>query len=124
MAMNFGLFPFRMPRTVLAGVGAAERVGDEAKRLGGPRALVITDQGVLKSGWVDRTMERLQQAGLKTTLFSEVMAEPNMDFLNDTAARVREGGHDVVGGIGGGGSPASGKMIGGPPANGGEGGGS
>ena len=109
--MNFGLFPFRMPRTVLAGVGAAERVGDEAKRLGGARALVITDQGVLKSGWVDRTMERLQQAGLKTTLFSEVMAEPNMDFLNDTAARVREGGHDVVVGIGGGSSLDSGKMI-------------
>lgn len=118
--MNFGLFPFRMPRTVLAGVGAAERVGDEAKRLGGARALVITDQGVLKSGWVDKTMERLQQAGLKTTLFSDVMAEPNMDFLNDAAARVREGGHDVVVGIGGGSSLDSGKMIASLLANGGK----
>ncbi len=118
--MNFGLFPFRMPRTVLAGVGAAERVGDEAKRLGGARALVITDQGVLKSGWVDKTMERLQQAALKTTLFSDVMAEPNMDFLNDAVARVREGGPDVVVGIGGGSSLDSGKMIASLLANGGK----
>ncbi len=109
--MNFGLYPFRMPRTVLAGVGAAGRVGEEAARLGGTRALVITDQGVLKSGWVDKTMERLQQAGLKTRLFSEVMAEPHMDFLNDTVERVRSDGSDLVVGIGGGSSLDTAKML-------------
>lgn len=118
--MNFGLFPFRLPRTVLTGVGAADRVGEEAKRLGGSRALVITDQGVLKSGWVDKTMERLQQSGLQTTLFSEVMAEPSMDFLNDALARVREAGPDVVVGIGGGSSLDSGKMLASLLANGGK----
>jgi len=109
--MNFGLHPFRMPRTVLTGVGSAERVGEEAKRLGGTRALVITDQGVLKSGWVDKTMERLNQAGLKTTLFSEVMAEPDMGFLNGAADRVREGAPDLVVGIGGGSSLDTAKMV-------------
>jgi alcohol dehydrogenase len=109
--MNFGLYPFRMPRTLLAGGGAADRVGEEAKRLGGTRALVITDQGVLKSGWVDKTMERLHQAGLKTMLFSEVMAEPHMDFLDATAGRVREGGADLVVGVGGGSSLDTAKMV-------------
>ncbi len=118
--MNVGLYPFRMPRTVLAGVGAAERVGEEAARLGGTRALVITDQGVLKSGWVDKTMERLQQAGLTTRLFAEVMAEPNMDFLNDTAERVRPDGSDLVVGIGGGSSLDTGKMVAAILANGGK----
>ena len=109
--MNFGLHPFRMPRTVLTGVGSAERVGEEAKRLGGTRALVITDQGVLKSGWVDKAVERLNQAGLKTTLFSEVMAEPDMGFLNGAADRVREGAPDLVVGIGGGSSLDTAKMV-------------
>lgn len=118
--MNFGLYPFRTPRTVLTGLGAADRVGEEAARLGGTRALVVTDQGVLKSGWVDKTMERLQQAGLKTRLFSEVMAEPNMDFLNDTVERVRPDGSDVVVGIGGGSSLDTGKMVAAILANGGK----
>lgn len=118
--MNFGVYPFRMPRTVLTGVGAADRVGDEAARLGGTRALVITDQGVLKSGWVDKTMERLQQAGLKTRLFSEVMAEPTMDFLNASVERVRPDGSDVVVGIGGGSSLDTAKMVAAILVNGGK----
>ncbi len=117
--MSFGLYPFRTPRTVLTGVGAADRVGEEAARLGGTRALVITDQGVLKSGWVDKTMERLQQAGLKTRLFAEVMAEPHMDFLNDTVDRVRQDGSDIVVGIGGGSSLDTAKMVAAILANGG-----
>jgi alcohol dehydrogenase len=118
--MSFGLYPFRMPRTVLAGVGAAERMGDEAKRLGGTRALVVTDQGVLKSGWVDKIMERLQQGGLKTVLFSEVMAEPSMGFLNDTADKVRPNGPDLVVGIGGGSSLDTAKMLAAVLTNGGK----
>lgn len=109
--MSFGLYPFRMPGTVLTGVGAADRVGDEAARLRGARALVITDQGILKSGWVDKTMERLQQAGLKTTLFSEVVAEPPMGAMNDAADRLREADADLVVGIGGGSSLDTAKML-------------
>jgi len=56
-------------------------------------------------------VERLNQAGLKTTLFSEVMAEPDMGFLNGAADRVREGAPDLVVGIGGGSSLDTAKMV-------------
>ena len=49
---NATVSAFTIPPTVITGIGAAEQVGEQAKRLGGAKALVVTDPGISKLGYV------------------------------------------------------------------------
>jgi len=65
--MNFPkstIFSFSIPATVTTGVGASEKVGEAAKRLGARRALVVTDPGVAKLGYADQIVQWLARLGL------------------------------------------------------------
>ncbi|MCH8296347.1 hypothetical protein IH992_35150, partial [Candidatus Poribacteria bacterium] len=39
---------FTIPPTVITGIGASEKVGESAQRLGARKALVVTDPGIAK----------------------------------------------------------------------------
>jgi alcohol dehydrogenase class IV len=100
--MQTQLFPFRLPPMVLAGVGAIEKIGDEVRRLGGIRPLLITDRGLRLAGLADKVVELLAQSDLKAGVFDAVEAEPSFENLDLSLAAVRDGGHDLVIGLGGG----------------------
>ena len=55
--------PFRAPETQHVGRGAVERVGDEARRLGAARVLVVSDPGVARAGIATRVRDLLEGAG-------------------------------------------------------------
>ena len=61
---NSGVSAFTIPPTVITGSGAAEQVGEQAKRLGGEKALVVTDPGISKLGYADGIVKQLDAAGI------------------------------------------------------------
>jgi alcohol dehydrogenase class IV len=109
--MSFPVLPFRMPPTVLAGAGAAEQIGEEAKRLGGRRALLVADPGVVAGGSAAKIEKLLAAAGLEVRVFSEVKPEPAVSFMDSTVAAVRREGAELVVGLGGGSALDCSKMI-------------
>ena len=52
--MLFSPFSYEMPTRVEFGRGAAKKAGEEVKRAGGARALVISDGGVAGAGLLDK----------------------------------------------------------------------
>ena len=48
-----GAIVWSFPTRILFGVGAVQEVGAEARRLGGTRALIVTDKGVVRAGLVE-----------------------------------------------------------------------
>jgi alcohol dehydrogenase class IV len=109
--MSFGLHPFRMPPTVLAGPGAAGQVGEEAARLGGRRALLVADPGVVAGGSAARIEGLLRAAGLEVRVFSGVRPEPAVELMDAAAAAARREGAELVVGLGGGSALDCAKMI-------------
>ena len=65
----------RSPK-ILFGQDAFGQIGDEARRLGALRVLVVTDNGIVKEGHADRIAHHLHEAGCKSTLFTEVVENP------------------------------------------------
>lgn len=92
------------PKKLVFGTGASSRAGAEARNLGGTRALVVTDAQVRSAGLLDGVMESLEEAGLETGIFDWVEAEPPVRNVDDAGRMVREGGYNIVVGIGGGSS--------------------
>src|SRR5689334_15561145 len=99
------VFPFRVPQTQIFGQGAVARVGEEAKRLGATRALVVTDPGVAKAGIAGRVRDVLEQTGVATGLYDQVEPEPSVASVERAldAARSSDGrSYDLLVGVGGG----------------------
>jgi len=92
---------FEVPE-IIHGLGALTIVGQCAKRLGGERVLLVIDPGVIKAGWVDKTISHLKAEQLKYVVYDNVVTNPR-DFQVDEGARVYEREQcDVIVAIGGG----------------------
>ena len=114
---NFG---FTVPTQITFKVGAAEGIADEVKALGGTRALVVSEKGIIAAGIVDPILESLKDAGLEPRSFSEFSPNP-IDFeCLDGLKAAQEHKADILVGVGGGSSMDMAKMIGTLQTNGGN----
>ncbi len=67
--MDTKIISLRTPQLILAGVGASERLGPEAKAIGAKKALVVTDRGVVDSGTAKKIKEILEKEGIGVEIF-------------------------------------------------------
>jgi alcohol dehydrogenase len=110
------VFQFRAPPSHFFGAGAVERVGDEARRLGARRALVITDPGVERAGIAGRVRDLLEAAGVATGLYADVEPEPSVASVERAAAAASSGSpdagaYDLLVGVGGGSAMDTAKGV-------------
>lgn len=107
----FRTFGFRLPDQVIFGNDTVEQVGERARALGGSKALVVTDPGVIKAGLLERVTGSLEKAGLRFDVFGEVEPEPPTHSLEKAVAQARANKYDVFIGLGGGSSMDMTKMV-------------
>lgn len=87
---------------VIAGAESMSKVGEEAKRLGGKKTLVVTDKIIRKQGFPERAVEFLKAQGLNADVFDDIPGEPTIDSLRNAADYMKKNKYDSVVGIGGG----------------------
>jgi alcohol dehydrogenase len=93
------------PRTrVVFGEGAVDRVGELAREIGGKRALLVTDKGIVAAGHPLRAAGFLEAAGLSVTIFDEVRENPSTLDVERCVESARKAGIDFIIGLGGGSS--------------------
>lgn len=102
MRMLFSPFSYEMPTRVEFGRGAAKKAGEEVKRAGGARALVISDGGVSEAGLLDRVTKSLDDAFVPWKLFLDVEPNPKDRNVHRAADEAREFGADCLVAVGGG----------------------
>ncbi len=106
-----GIKIWSFPTRVIYGVGAVDKVGEEAKRLGAKRALIVTDKGVVKFGMVAPIEEALRAAGIETAIFDDVLGNPIEKNVHDGVAAFRAHDADLVIAVGGGSPLDVGKLV-------------
>jgi len=109
--MQAKFFPLRLPGMILFGCGAVSRIGEEAKVLGGNKVLIVCDPGIASTGMVDEVKAILEKSGLSVGVFSEVVPEPPAETVEPCVKMAREGGFDLVVGLGGGSSMDAAKVV-------------
>ena len=102
---------FSIPPTIITGAGSSEKVGEEAKRLGATNALIVTDPGIAKIGYADQIAKNLQNAGIATSIFSNVTPDPTLQNVTDGLYQYRAENCDLIVSIGGGSAIDCGKGI-------------
>jgi alcohol dehydrogenase len=102
---------FLSPNKVMIGSGTAQQVGREVKGLGGIKALVVTDKGVMGAGLTKTIEDSLRAENVEYGIYDQVEPEPPARIVDDCGKTAREGGYDVIVGFGGGSSLDVAKSV-------------
>ncbi|MBI4496154.1 MAG: iron-containing alcohol dehydrogenase [Deltaproteobacteria bacterium] len=94
-----GILP---PHGILFGFHTVRKTGEQAKRLGASRVILITDETMVRLGYAGVVREAMEKEGLAVEVFGQVEAEPHMETADTLRAIVRGGKFDLVVGLGGG----------------------
>ncbi len=96
-------FEFHDRTKVIYGQGTIKQTGEEAQKLAGTKALVVTDQPIKKLGFADTAAASLDKSGIETALLiDDVPQDSDADMINDIAARAKAAGVDICIAVGGG----------------------
>ncbi|HTH16807.1 MAG TPA: alcohol dehydrogenase-like regulatory protein ErcA [Magnetospirillum sp.] len=115
----FELRKFVAPEFIF-GVGARHRVGFYARNLNARRVLVVSDPGVTAAGWLAEVLDNLDQAGIRSTVFSDLTPNPKDSEVMAGVEAYRHGACDLIAAVGGGSVIDCAKGIGIVVANGGN----
>ena len=99
------------PDRIEYGIGATERLGSFAADRGADRALLVTDADLTAAGVIDAPREALEAAGVSVDVYDGVKPEPKLRMAEEAGERLRDGGHDLVVGVGGGSSMDTAKVA-------------
>jgi alcohol dehydrogenase class IV len=99
------------PTRIVFGEGAVGAIPGEAGRLGGKRALVVTDEGVNAAGLVEPVTDALESAGIAWAIFTGVSSNPLEAELLGATDAYRQHGGDFVVAVGGGSALDVGKLV-------------
>ena len=103
-------YKFEVPEIVF-GRGMLSQVGSCARRLGGRKIFLVSDQGLFNAGWVDQVMKSLMEAGLDFVYYDHVSINPKDVEVEEGAREYLRHGADVIVGLGGGSAMDAAKGI-------------
>ncbi len=102
--MDQKIISLRSPHLILAGLGAAERIGPEAAGMGVKKAFLVTDKGVIDSGIGKKVADLLTKEGIQVNTFDRVLSDPDIACAEASIEMARRGKYELIVGVGGGSS--------------------
>ena len=93
------------------GVGCVTNLADHVKDFGSARLLIVTDEGVIKAGIIDRVVQRLGASGIEYSIFHDVQPNPIDENVMDGLSAYRDNNCDAILGVGGGSPIDTAKAI-------------
>lgn len=104
-------FLFSTVSDVIMGPDTSESLGNVASSLGVSRALVVTDDGIIRHGLLDIALQSLQKLKIQYHVYSDVVADPPEEIVLDAVAIAQSFKCDGVIGFGGGSSMDVAKLL-------------
>ncbi len=96
---------------VIVGADTRTRVGQEARKLGFTRVLVVSDPFHEQAGRADEIVHMLNAAGLEASVYAGVTAEPDTEIVNRGLEQFRADDCDGIVALGGGSPIDTAKII-------------
>ncbi|MBC7962126.1 MAG: iron-containing alcohol dehydrogenase [Steroidobacteraceae bacterium] len=87
---------------IIFGRGSLSQLGESVVRIGASKVFLVSDEGVIKAGWVDLAVQYLRAAGLETEIFSALTSNPKDCEVTEGVRRYLASGCDGIVAVGGG----------------------
>lgn len=103
-------YKFEVPE-IIFGRGLLNQVGSCARRLGGHKVLLVSDQGLFNAGWVDKVINSLIESDISFIYYDRITPNPKDAEIEEGAKEYIRHGADVIVGLGGGSAMDAAKGI-------------
>ena len=100
--MDNKIITLRTSHLILAGLGASERLGQEAKGIGAKKVFVVTDKGVIDSGTGKKIKDLLEKEEINVEIFDQVISDPDIACVEASIEMAKRDKYDLIVGVGGG----------------------
>lgn len=104
-------FQFNTTRSIINEPGAIKRVGEICAIHNISRPLIVTDQGIVAVGLLERLQSSLNTAGIHYVCYCDVVADPTEKVVLEALAQAKAEVIDGVIGFGGGSSMDTAKLV-------------
>jgi alcohol dehydrogenase class IV len=104
-------FTFETTPRIVCEQGAAARLGPLLAELAATHVFVVTDKGLEAAGVLEPALASIRAAGLRATVFTDVLADPPQASVEQAVASAVRAGCDAVVGLGGGSSMDTAKLV-------------
>ncbi|MFC1901652.1 iron-containing alcohol dehydrogenase [Chloroflexota bacterium] len=94
-------FNVQIPLTSV-GLGAVGSIGEMVKTFAPSKVLVVTDTGVVKAGILDAVRLPLQKGGYNFDVYDGCRVEAPVSVIEELGRKIKDGGYDLLIGVGGG----------------------
>ncbi|KAF0221103.1 MAG: 1 3-propanediol [Geobacteraceae bacterium] len=105
---------------IIFGRGSLSQLGESVVRIGASKVFLVSDEDVIKAGWVDLAVHYLHAAGLETEIFSSLTTNPKDFEVTEGVIRYQEARCDGIVAVGGGSPTDVAKAVAMLAANGGN----
>lgn len=105
-------FSFSVPQNIVVGRGPMAKLPEIAKKLGGSRALIISDPQLEKLGSVKKAADYLTEAGIAVESFTDIEANPSVETVDKATEKFKTSGADFLVALGGGSPMDVSKAVG------------
>lgn len=105
-------FGFILPTRIEYGIGSVSGIAKELKLLNASKIMIVTDQGVIKAGIVDKVTSLLNQSEISYRIFAEVDPNPKDYNVKAGAELAKSFGAEAIIALGGGSPIDCAKSIG------------
>lgn len=95
-------FRFKVPQVIEFGVGSLKKLPEILKESKSEHVFLISDHGLESIGVVKKVQDIIAEGGLKCTTFLDVIPNPTVDVVNDSAKLYKQSGATSIIALGGG----------------------
>lgn len=86
-------FTFEVPKKkIIFDLGSSKNLTSEVKRLGGSKALLVSDENLVKLDFIRDIVNSIDKMGIETKIYSTNVAKSTIDVAEDIAVYVRNEG--------------------------------
>jgi len=102
---------FLIPPVLITGSGSSEQVGEEIRKLGLKKGLVVTDEVISKLGLLESIKEVLSENKIEFAVYDKISTEPTVDFVMKGLSAYKENECEFLLAVGGGSALDTAKAI-------------
>jgi len=102
--MAYDNFNFKLPTEIEFGPGGLNKLGEKISAFAARKVMIITDQGIVKAGLLDRITEQLSRNKFSYVVFDQVESDPSTDTIEKIASQAKEEKVEILVAVGGGSS--------------------
>ncbi len=102
---------FLIPPVLITGSGSSEKVGEESKKLGVNKSLIVTDEVLSKLGMLENIKKALSENKIQFAVYDKITTEPTVDYVKEGLKFYKENGCDFLLSVGGGSALDTAKAI-------------